>query len=124
MGLAIDNATDRDVPSGMYPDPSGGRYLRLWNGTEWTDDVAPYAAPRAHEGLVQPHDGGALVTCAYVFGALGLVSVLPGIIGLICAIVAVGENRKSAKGALILAIAALVLWAVVFGVLIIGGLSG
>ena len=31
------------VPPGWYPDPSGERQWRVWNGTQWSDVTRPYA---------------------------------------------------------------------------------
>lgn len=31
------------VPAGWYPDPSGGKLQRYWDGTEWTEHTAPQA---------------------------------------------------------------------------------
>ena len=33
------------VPPGWYPDPSGERQWRVWNGTEWSDMTRPYGTP-------------------------------------------------------------------------------
>lgn len=33
------------VPAGWYPDPSGERQWRVWNGAEWSTVTRPYAAP-------------------------------------------------------------------------------
>lgn len=39
----MSNATGQ-VPAGWYPDPSGERQWRVWNGTDWSDVTRPYAA--------------------------------------------------------------------------------
>ncbi len=35
------------APPGWYPDPSGGRQWRVWNGHSWTDVTRSYATPAA-----------------------------------------------------------------------------
>jgi hypothetical protein len=34
-----------DAPAGWYPDPEQAQTQRYWNGSEWTDQRAPLAAP-------------------------------------------------------------------------------
>lgn len=36
---------EQSVPAGWYPDPRGGGSLFYWDGSEWTGDVQPAAAP-------------------------------------------------------------------------------
>ncbi|MHA6670283.1 DUF2510 domain-containing protein [Homoserinimonas sp. A447] len=40
------------APEGWYVDPSTGTNLRLWNGTTWTDEVAPMPYEPTHSGEV------------------------------------------------------------------------
>lgn len=40
------------APEGWYVDPSTGKNLRFWNGTSWTDEVAPLPYEATHFGPV------------------------------------------------------------------------
>ena len=40
------------APEGWYVDPSTGKNLRLWDGTRWTDEVAPLPYEATHSGPV------------------------------------------------------------------------
>ena len=59
------------TPSGWYPDPDNSAQQRYWNGTEWTDDYAPAAAPQAPP---QPPKKGGVPTGVKVL--IGIVGVL------------------------------------------------
>ncbi|HEY5120493.1 MAG TPA: DUF2510 domain-containing protein [Acidimicrobiales bacterium] len=39
--IPVSNETG-PIPPGWYPDPSGERQWRVWNGTEWSDVTRPY----------------------------------------------------------------------------------
>lgn len=39
------------TPPGWYPDPSGARQWRVWNGHSWTDVTRSYAAPVTESNL-------------------------------------------------------------------------
>jgi hypothetical protein len=72
-----------DVPPGWYPDPSGARQWRVWNGTGWTALTKPYgevvATPRfaANLSLVQALRR---VRGAGVVGVLGGLGLLVGVL--------------------------------------------
>jgi DNA mismatch repair ATPase MutS len=34
---------ENQIPQGWYPDPSNPQQMRFWDGTQWTDQVAPLA---------------------------------------------------------------------------------
>lgn len=36
------NSAVSQIPPGWYPDPSGARQWRVWNGTAWSDVTRPY----------------------------------------------------------------------------------
>lgn len=42
------NATSQ-IPAGWYPDPSGERQWRVWNGSDWTSVTRPYGETVARE---------------------------------------------------------------------------
>lgn len=44
------------VPPGWYPDPSGERQWRVWNGTQWSEVTRPYGA-RANDPEHSTHLG-------------------------------------------------------------------
>jgi hypothetical protein len=59
--ISMSNITD-PVPPGWYPDPSGARQWRVWNGTQWSDVTRPYGdqiPPLAAKGVF---DGSRLDT--------------------------------------------------------------
>lgn len=41
------NTAPLTTPPGWYPDPSGERQWRVWNGTVWTEVTRPYGEQRA-----------------------------------------------------------------------------
>lgn len=61
MDDPTDPVTPAPAPPGWYPDPPaspGGR--RYWDGVQWTEHVAPAAAPEsASHGIAQPPSIGA-----------------------------------------------------------------
>ncbi|CAN5308290.1 hypothetical protein BH11ACT4_BH11ACT4_11250 [soil metagenome] len=38
MSITEEDRTDT-APAGWYPDPAGSHKLRLWNGSEWTNQL-------------------------------------------------------------------------------------
>jgi len=34
------------LPEGWYADPAGGAFRRYWDGTQWTEDMAPALPPQ------------------------------------------------------------------------------
>jgi hypothetical protein len=71
------------VPPGWYPDPSGSRQWRVWNGTDWSDVTRPYGdavvAPRfvTNLGLVQAMRR---VLDAGIVGVVGGLGLLEGVL--------------------------------------------
>src|SRR5438309_7018872 len=56
---------------GWYPDPSGGRFARWWDGTRWTDRVAPPTRWLPNELIPSRQDARLLITCmAVLFGGV------------------------------------------------------
>ena len=99
-------------PAGWYPLPSMVATQRYWNGTAWTDHIAPANAP------IQPHastaayrsqpepDHAGLITAGWVTAALfPLVGFIIGIV--LCA---KGKGGHGA-GAMVLSILAFFFWA-------------
>lgn len=63
-------------PEGWYPDPHTAGTQRFWDGSEWTDDVAP--AAQSHVGLL----------------VAGIVAaILAPIAGFIVGIILAGKNQ-------------------------------
>jgi hypothetical protein len=56
------------TPPGWYPDPHNPSAQRYWDGTQWTENLAPAAG---HAPPKQPQNGKA--TASLVLGILGLV---------------------------------------------------
>lgn len=75
--------TPNVVPPGWYPDPSGSRQWRVWNGTDWSDVTRPYGdavvAPRfvTNLGLVQAMRR---VLDAGIVGVVGGLGLLEGVL--------------------------------------------
>ncbi len=66
---------NRTVPPGWYPDPSGQRQWRAWNGRDWTDLTRPYGegppTGRSLDVLRSVHQLGVAGVVA-LFAGLGL----------------------------------------------------
>lgn len=65
------------IPAGWYPDPEGSPQQRWWDGSLWTDSLAPYrsveklvdAATRATETTQSQRSDNSALTSAYFSGA-------------------------------------------------------
>jgi len=72
----VNPPTSSDVPPGWYPDPSGSRQWRVWNGTAWSELTKPYGevatAPRFATNL-------RLVQALRRVGRAGVVGVVGGL---------------------------------------------
>lgn len=83
------------TPAGWYPDPSGVPHLRYFDGTRWTDQLAPMGLPQQPRQDLGP--GSALHYIVPVGRSwqavlspwLGLFALLP-FIGLLFALAAIG----------------------------------
>jgi hypothetical protein len=42
------------TPAGWYPDPSDARQQRYWNGSEWSDQIAPFPPPSPVDTAMSP----------------------------------------------------------------------
>lgn len=58
------------VPPGWYPDPQGMATQRWWDGSSWTDQLAPLPAPPAL--LVPGKSVGVALVLTFFFGPLGM----------------------------------------------------
>ena len=45
-------STPHAYPSNWYPDPSGGQFLRYWDGSAWTSNTRPLPNSAAHSTAV------------------------------------------------------------------------
>jgi hypothetical protein len=75
------------VAAGWYPDPQG-RGQRFWDGTAWTDQLAPYSPPAA-AAREQARTGD------WVGGVL--LSLLMPIVGLIAGVVYVAKGGEKQR---------------------------
>lgn len=83
--------TDAQSPAGWYPDPEGSGQQRYWDGTTWTANYAPGAAPAPPGGPVVAKKGHG---CLYsILGAIAIVIIL--IVGL--AVALGGAAHKAAN---------------------------
>lgn len=97
------------APAGWFPDPSDVSQLRYWDGAQWTAHVAP-AVPAAHAGVMPPPAVPARsskrrlpIWAWLLIGLVGLVPmmllspflVLPSLVVLITAIVALSKNTPT-----------------------------
>lgn len=65
------------IPAGWYPDPEGSPQQRWWDGSLWTDSLAPYrsveklddAATQATETAQSQRSDNPALTSAYFSGA-------------------------------------------------------
>ncbi|TQK73350.1 DUF2510 domain-containing protein [Nocardioides sp. SLBN-35] len=57
------------TPAGWYPDPKIAGTLRFWDGSRWTDNVAPMQPPPGSSG-VSPQLLAGLVVAAAVVGLI------------------------------------------------------
>ena len=71
------------VPPGWYPDPSGLRQWRVWNGTTWSEMTRPYGEP-VSAPLNPPHT---LILALRRVASVGIVGVLGGLGLLVSALV-------------------------------------
>jgi uncharacterized protein len=61
--VSSNEPSGNDPAPGWYPDPSGANQQRWWDGTRWTDDVAPSGGTAPGVGGAASGDSGlALVT--------------------------------------------------------------
>lgn len=94
--------TDQTTPAGWYPHPSMAGTLGYWDGTRWTEQVAPaqQSAARAPAGSVN----GALLVLGY------LLAVLFPIGGLVVAAVIWRQSETHAGAMLAISFVAGIMW--------------
>ncbi|HEY5304832.1 MAG TPA: DUF2510 domain-containing protein [Acidimicrobiales bacterium] len=67
------------IPPGWYPDPSGGRQWRVWNGTAWSDVTRPYGEPVSSvSSLALDTSGLVLVSALHRLTQFGILAYYAG----------------------------------------------
>lgn len=91
--------SENEIVEGWYPDPDGKPSERFWDGQRWTDQTRPQQGVTQTYGTSpSPSDGylpdGTLkkYSAAAVWACIPLVW---GLIGLICAVVAMGSTGRN-----------------------------
>lgn len=100
-----DETTRRTAPAGWYPHPSMADTQRYWNGSAWTDHIAPLTRP-APSPAQHPtaRDNEALITWGYV------TAILFPIVGFIIGVVLLGRRPGHGVLCMLIAIAAAMAW--------------
>lgn len=82
------------TPAGWYPDPQRAQTQRYWDGSAWSDHVAPAA--------VVESSNGAVIAAGYVF------AVLMPIVGFIIGLTQI--NRREGLGVVVVSVVMGIVW--------------